>query len=127
MSMLDPLEKRGKVLSCSRARGGMDQQHLLSDYQASLLAPYQRALGCGATFLMERSGLMKEIIKHSVKRQANLDQTAGNLLSSSTEEPCCGKLWSGRRSSKTNRELPSGVDWPTGRMGKSQGSGQAKL
>lgn len=91
------------------------------------LAPYQKALGCRATSLMEKLGLMKKIIKHSVKRQANLDQTAGNLLSSSTEEPCCGKLWSGRRSSKTNRQLPSGVDWPTGRMGESWGSGQAKL
>lgn len=115
-----PLQLQGQ-------RRGMDQQCLLSDHQASPPAPCQRAPGFGAVSLMERLGLMKEIRRHSVKRQANLDQTAGNPLSGSAEEPRCGKLWSGRRSSKTNTELPSGAGWLTGRMGESRGSGQAKL
>lgn len=129
-SRLDLHGKGGKVLSTPPAPGPeerQDQQCLLSDHQASPPAPCQRASGFGAVSLMERLGLMKEIRRRSVKRQANLDQTAGNPLSGSAEEPRCGKLWSCRRSSKTNTELPSGAGWLTGRMGESRGSGQAKL
>lgn len=105
----------------SRAGGSLDRQRLLAARPLPAKAP--RAAGPPPRW---KGRMMKEIGRCSVKRQANLDQMAGNVLSNSAQEPGCGKLCSGRRSSKTNRELPSGAGWRGGRMGERRGSGQAK-